>query len=560
VTVSTRCRVFCTLLFACAALAAGPAIAQPTTQPVIVVRGFRFVGNTVFSDAQLNAVADPILARYPGGRLDGQAIEQIRNALTLKYVDAGYINSGAILPRQTVGADGILVFKIVQGRLTRLHITFVAPATGPSTRPAPILTRHFLDDSYLTSRIQAAAGTPLNVLSLKNRLALLQENPNIESLHANLKPAALPGESELDVSLTERNPFQFGLRFANDRSPSVGAYRLTALASDTDVSGHGDELSAQWDLLEGSAGDMRFSRNDDYSLDYSIPLTPNDLTLLLHYARSSDLVIEAPFSAVDITSVTDDFSATLRQPLQRDLRHEWDALFTVSSRYNRTFLLGSPFSFAPGADNGVSDAFALRFGTQYTHRSAADALAVADIASVGIDGPNATLHGDGQPDSRFFSNLSQIQYLHRLPLGPPNLPTADTQGLLRLDLQLTPDQLLDVEQFSLGGVGTVRGYRENQLVTDNAVNASAELRVPLAEAGGQPALSVIPFFDSGYGWNTRNTVPPQLISSVGVGLAYTPSRQIDARIYWGIPFKHFSHQTTDLQDMGLHFSVTIFAF
>jgi hemolysin activation/secretion protein len=45
----------------------------------------------------------------------------------------------------------------------------------------------------------------------------------------------------------------------------------------------------------------------------------------------------------------------------------------------------------------------------------------------------------------------------------------DTRGdqyVLRNDLQLAKDPLLPLEQFTVGGASTVRGYRENQLVKD----------------------------------------------------------------------------------------------
>ena len=38
----------------------------------------------------------------------------------------------------------------------------------------------------------------------------------------------------------------------------------------------------------------------------------------------------------------------------------------------------------------------------------------------------------------------------------------------------------NAEKFSLGGVNSVRGYRENELVSDNGVIGSMELRIPLS--------------------------------------------------------------------------------
>ena len=599
---------------------------QLSSRPEVKVRGFRFVGNTAFPSEDLSAVAGAVLREHPGGLLTAEDLEQIRTALTLRYVNAGYVNSGAVLPDQTV-ADGLVTFQIVEGRLSAVHVTHgrvhamshgaspaspvsspgmagmpgmdhsamgqhgppsagaapggpgaagegrprveagynaqARPGQAPETPPAAEGEpgQHLLRDSYVTGRVFASAGPPLNLLELKERLELLREDPNIKSINAELKPGDVPGTSVLDLDVTERNPFQLGVSFANNRSPSVGAYRLDVLASDSDLTGNGDALSVRYGVLEGAADTLRFSRDDDFSVDYSIPFTQYDTTLLLDYTRSSDLVVETPFRDVDITSKTDSLAATVRQPFVRGPTRELAGFFTVADRYNKTFLLGQPFSFSPGAVNGKSGVFVLRFGPEYTQRSEDDALAFRGTFSVGTDGPKATIHENGQPDSRFFAFLGQFQYVRRLPLSAQvDSPLADTQGVFRLNTQLTPDPLLALEQFSLGGVDTVRGYRENAVVRDQAVNAGVELRVPVAQSGGRDLLTVIPFLDSGYGWDVRNTVQPELIGSVGVGLAFTPNDQIDARIYYGYPFKHFPHNQDDLQDMGIHFSVTMLAF
>ena len=281
-------------------------------------------------------------------------------------------------------------------------------------------------------------------------------------------------------------------------------------------------------------------------------------------------MVETPFQAVGITSQTDSIYGTLRQPFIRTVEdpqlgtkdEELAGFVTVSSRYNKTLLLSQPFSFSPGANNGQQDTFAIRPGLEYTRRSEDAAISLRTTFSFGVGGVfDSTVNHDGQPDSRFFAFLGQAQYVHRLPLGSVDKPWYDTQGIIRFNTQLTPNRLLTVEQFSLGGIDTVRGYRENQLVTDMAVQASVELQIPLMRLRQRDILSVIPFFDSGYAWNRDNsTATPELISSVGMGLGFTPCDQFSARVFYGYRLKQFSHSTDDLQDMGIHFDITVYAF
>ena len=68
--------------------------------------------------------------------------------------------------------------------------------------------------------------------------------------------------------------------------------------------------------------------------------------------------------------------------------------------------------------------------------------------------------------------------------------------------QISADPLLSIERFAIGGRDTVRGYRENQLVRDSGVVASAELRIPLwRDSLRRPLLELVPFMDYGTGWN-----------------------------------------------------------
>src|SRR5437868_13163222 len=78
----------------------------PSTQPIssgndTLVRGFRFTGSTKLTDADLQKV----VAKYVGRKLTSEQLESARQDVTRRLIDAGYINSGAVLPDQTV-ADG----------------------------------------------------------------------------------------------------------------------------------------------------------------------------------------------------------------------------------------------------------------------------------------------------------------------------------------------------------------------------------------------------------------------------------------------------------------------
>jgi hemolysin activation/secretion protein len=149
--------------------------------------------------------------------------------------------------------------------------------------------------------------------------------------------------------------------------------------------------------------------------------------------------------------------------------------------------------------------------------------------------------------------LGQAQYVRRL-FGTQN------QLILRTDAQWSDGELPSLEQFALGGMTTVRGYRENQIVRDRGLLGSIELRLPvLLNKLGAPVVQLAPFFDAGTGKSlgVRGT---DSILSAGIGLLLNPCRNANAVLYWGYAFKDFKTPENDPQDLGLHFRVTFEAF
>src|ERR1043165_2340300 len=63
----------------------------------LFVREFRFEGNPAFSGDELANVA----ASYTHREITSGELEEARRAVTLHYINHGYVNSGAVLPDQT---------------------------------------------------------------------------------------------------------------------------------------------------------------------------------------------------------------------------------------------------------------------------------------------------------------------------------------------------------------------------------------------------------------------------------------------------------------------------
>jgi hemolysin activation/secretion protein len=129
---------------------------------------------------------------------------------------------------------------------------------------------------------------------------------------------------------------------------------------------------------------------------------------------------------------------------------------------------------------------------------------------------------------------------------------------MRSSLQFADRPLLGLEQFGLGGQGSVRGYRQDVRLADNGLLASAEIQLPvLGESTQQGLLSVIPFFDVGTVWNNGNRTirNPTTLASLGLGLQWQQSDNFRVRVDYGLPLVNLDSRRNTWQDNGVYFTV-----
>lgn len=495
--------------------------------PVFVLKGVAFEGNTVFSDKELSQVAIGFLNQVVGMT----DLEELRYQMTRLYVDNGYPSSGALIkPGQKVN-DGVVIYKIIEGRLNEISIT----GNGR------------LRKNYIRERVWPDPQAVFNTNVLQEQFQMLLQDPLINQMKGRILPGAKAGEAQLDLDVSREKPYELNLIADNHAPPGLGGERLMLDGSFRNLTGFGDSL----DLLLGHS-----KGTDEVNAAFAVPFNYRN-TLTIGLNRSNNNVVEAPLDKLDVESNLVSYRMTLNHSAYKSLQRQLDLGFTLETEESKTSLLGRPFSFSEGYTNGKSRVSALRLIQSYQDRSPTRAFVLRSTLSVGIDAFGATIHSDGRVDSRFVSWLGQLQYAHRLgeKLG---------QIIFRGDTQIADDRLLAMEQFSVGGATTVRGYRENELLRDNGYALSLEWRIPVwksqAIKGESKLIQIASFFDYGAGWNKGDSTNDNRLSSAGVGLLWT-SQKINAELYVAHGFEDTASKPEhDLQDDGIHFSVTINLF
>ncbi len=514
-----------------------PAPVEKTPMPAqIFVREFRFDGNTVFSQAELANVT----ALFVGRNVSADELEDARRAVTLYYVNHGFVNSGAVLPDQDP-SGGVVTIRIVEGKLTRIQVH----------------ENKWLRDAFITTQLRRWNEPPLNLNEMKEGLQLLRADPNINQVNAELLPGVTPGESILDLRVEDQQPFRLALQVDNARPPSVGAEEILVQASDLNLTGHSDPLELTYGIANSGANrGWGFSGVDDLGGSYTLPLGSRRTTVNVHGARISTSIVEEPFAELGIASETSTYGFTLRQPLYLTANREFALAATFDHRENDTRLLGEPFDFTgSGSVAGRTEVSVLRLTQEWTERGQDYVLALRSTFNLGLDAFDATdNHVSGDPNGTFFSWVGQGQYIRRLF-------NTQNRAILRVAGQWTGERLLALEQMAVGGANTVRGYRENQLVRDRAAVASLEFRIPvLFNRSGASIVELAPFVDFGGAWDVGEDGRSDTLASTGLGLLIKPNKHFDAELYWGYRLHHIDLPDNNAQDLGLHFRIRIAAF
>jgi len=227
---------------------------------------------------------------------------------------------------------------------------------------------------------------------------------------------------------------------------------------------------------------------------------------------------------------------------------------TFSHEEGESSLLGIRYPISTGADsNGNLRISAIRFFQDWNDRNMREGLFVRSQFSIGINAFDTTINKSA-PDGEFFSWLGEAEWLRYLSNG-------GTYVYLKGDLQIADRPLPAPEQFSLGGVNSVRDYRQDRFLTDDGFLFSGELHIPIWQQKKQ-ALQIIPFLDIGTAWNNSYNLTNSAgtLAAIGLGVQYD-FNYLTAKIQWGVPLISVDKNSNlTWQENGIYFYLSYRVF
>ena len=494
----------------------GSQIDPETETNLIPVEKVTVTGSTIFTPEELKAIVQSI----EGRSVSLAEIENTVKEITRLYLAKGYITSRAILPEQEI-EDGNIEIRVIEGSIADIKIE----------------GNNRVDNDYIRRRLELGTDTPVRVDRIEERLQLLKAGSLVDDIEANLQPAPGEGQSNLVVDVDEANLFIWGANIDNYETVSTGAERVGVTIGYLDITGNQDSLITSFNH---SLSASSWSFNGSYSL----PVNPKDGTLQLRTNIERNEIVGDEFESLDLEGNSELYEISFRQPIINTLQKEFALSAGFSFQESRDFLNGVRLS-------GTQRTNVLKFGQDYTRRDTKGVWAFRSQLNLGVDLFNATTEEVANgADGIFISWLAQAQRLQRL--------SENNLLVIQSDLQLTPDDLLPSEQFVIGGIQSVRGYRQNARLADNGFRLSVEDRITIAKRKDDdtPLLQLAPFTDLGVVWNTSNEDPDDnFLAGIGMGVLWQPISGLNVRLDYAPPLIDLDDTGDNIQEDGLYFSV-----
>jgi hemolysin activation/secretion protein len=497
----------------------------------------KITGVTAFSPEKIDGEIGVIVQRFVDREITNdefiEFLKEAVNKITQLYRNNGYIYAEA-RPVSTLITDGGFVeISVTEGGISEIIIQ----------------GRERLNLSYICSRIEGGVGSPFSTVELEEKLRLLRLDPLLESVQGSLQ-VGTENTKTLTVSVKETKPFVASASFDNYFPPSVGSERVGVNLRYQNLTGIGDEVVGSYYRTTSGGAEV-------FDLSYRLPVNPMNGTLQARAAFNQNRITQSDFDDLGIRGDTKLYQMIYRQPIVRSTDREFAVIGGFTHQDGQTFIFDqTPVPFGIGPDeNGVSRTSVILFGQDYVSRSTSGSWSARSQFNIGTGLFDATTNDSPIPDGNFFKWNGQVQRVQQL--------SRNHLLILQTDLQLTPNSLLPSQQFVIGGVQSVRGYRQNARAGDNGFRLSAENRIAVRRnAAGTPTIQLAPFVELGTVWNSANNpnqLPKQtfLIGS-GLGVIWQPFLGVDGlsvRIDWGMPLINLGDRGNNLQEQSLYFGV-----
>lgn len=487
--------------------------AQDTVAPIepsYYIQEYRVQGSKTIPPLAVEEAVYPYLGR---GRTAAD-VEKARAALEKAYHSKGYQAVTVEVPQQDV-AEGVVFLRVLENPVGRLR------TKG---------TTYFRSSVIRDRAPELAEGTVLNFSDVNkavmrlNRLRDLRVTPE-------LKPGVEPGTIDIELKVEDSLPLHGSIELNNRYSANTAQLRLNGSISYDNLWQAGHSIGASVQVAPEKPSDATV-----YSAFYLAKFKEIDwLSLLLQGTKQNSDVSTLGGLAVAGRGSVIGARLLVTLPGSDKFFHSVSAGVDWKNFEENVQLDGkliaTPIEYFPisvnygAAWNYTNHSTDLNVGLNFALRGLGSDLFEFDAKRYNSTGGYLFLRGD-------------LAHTHDLPGG--------FQLHAKVQGQASADNLINSEQYSGGGIGTVRGYLESSALGDNAILGTLELRSPsLLPAGEKKANEwrIYGFLDGGR-LTLNNPLPEQQdrfdLLSIGLGSRFKIFNHLNGSIDAGVPLRRLN--------------------
>jgi hemolysin activation/secretion protein len=385
-------------------------------------------------------------------------------------------------------------------------------------------------DEFIRHEIRLSPLDVVDSQKLLDDLDWLNRNP-FRDVRVAFKQGKAVGESDVVVKVDDRVPVRPYVGYEDSGTKFTGEDRLLFGLNWGNAFGLDHQFNYQYTT------DVAFDLLRGHSASYIAPLPWRHLVTVFGSYVEADTDLSSISKLSQNSGVSWEVGLRYTVPLPRlgRYQHEVSAGFDFK-RSNNDFEFG-------GVTTSQTDADIAQFVGSYSgvlpDRWGQTSFGMdAFFSPGGLVGNNDDQHFGGLrsgAESEYLYARMSAERLTRLPLNC----AWDLKGLV----QLATARLLPSEELGLGGYRTVRGYSERLANGDYGWIINNELRSPpwrlgniLGKYGSGDYLQFLAFLDYGEvraRSRTPDDPPDATLTSVGVGLRYTLSKNLSLRFDYG---------------------------
>ena len=476
----------------------------------IAVRGFRVDG--VGDHPAAGITYDSIQAmandeyRTLGGSADQPAMlsftqmQGVADKITERYRKAGFIVAAAFLPAQTIGNDKVVEIQILEGRVGRIIVK------GNK--------RYYA--SVIAAPAQQLKGEPLQKSTVDSALLYVRDLPGV-SVASTFQPGRQTGDTDLIMVAHEApRPYTFTLGADDYGTPLTGRYRALAGVTLNSPLGIGDSLSANVDYA------LDPNQNAYGSLVYNAPLVVvPGLSMTVGGTRSELQINSGDFASLRVRGPTTTYFAGGDWKFINTDDLKMQSSLHVIREQSRLSTHGMQLS------DQKFDILDLGYALNHTDRR----FHGVDLLQVNV---RKSLNDQSREPDLVSPNHAHDFTVAKISYTRLQFLTQAQRLYFKFNGQWTPDALVPMEQFVLGGPDSVRAYPIADGLTDRGYYSSVEYHVDAPGFGNvtspfyarpwRELLELETFLDYARGFNAgadlHNNTPPLNFSGFGMGFIF----------------------------------------